>query len=85
MTRNLKGEPVALVVDADGKVEQRLLKAERTAGNAWLVEEGLAEGDRLITEGLQFIQPGTQVKTVPARNIKADEVAQDAAPSNGKG
>ncbi len=85
VTRNLKGEPVALVVDADGKVEQRLLKAERTAGNAWLVEEGLAEGDRLITEGLQFIQPGTQVKTVPARNIKADEVAQDAAPGNGKG
>jgi membrane fusion protein (multidrug efflux system) len=85
VTRNLKGEPVALVVGADGKVEQRLLKAERTAGNAWLVEEGLAEGDRLITEGLQFIQPGTQVKTVPARNIKADEVAQDAAPGNGKG
>ncbi len=35
-----------------------LLKAERTAGSFWLVSEGLAPGDRLITEGLQFIRAG---------------------------
>ncbi|ATH80719.1 efflux RND transporter periplasmic adaptor subunit [Ectopseudomonas hydrolytica] len=85
VTRNQRGEPTAMVVGADNKVELRVLKADRTAGNTWLVEDGLQEGDRLITEGLQFVQPGTEVKAVPARNVKAGEVAQDAAKNNGKG
>ncbi|MFN3768849.1 efflux RND transporter periplasmic adaptor subunit [Ectopseudomonas guguanensis] len=85
VTRNQRGEPTAMVVGADNKVELRVLKADRTAGNTWLVEDGLKEGDRLITEGLQFVQPGAEVKAVPARNVKAGEVAQDAAKNNGKG
>ncbi|WP_395505341.1 efflux RND transporter periplasmic adaptor subunit [Ectopseudomonas hydrolytica] len=85
VTRNQRGEPTAMVVGADNKVELRVLKADRTAGNTWLVEDGLQEGDRLITEGLQFVQPGAEVKAVPARNVKAGEVAQDAAKNNGKG
>ena len=85
VTRNQRGEPTAMVVGPDDKVELRVLKADRTAGNTWLVEDGLQEGDRLITEGLQFVQPGTEVKAVPARNVKAGEVAQDAAKNNGKG
>ncbi|MBA4246110.1 MAG: MexA family multidrug efflux RND transporter periplasmic adaptor subunit [Pseudomonas sp.] len=85
VTRNQRGEPTAMVVGADDKVELRVLKADRTAGNTWLVEDGLQEGDRLITEGLQFVQPGAEVKAVPARNVKAGEVAQDAAKNNGKG
>lgn len=70
VTRNLKGEPVAMVVNTEGKVEQRQLKAERTVGNTWLVTEGLETGDQLITEGLQFIQPGISVRTMPAQNVK---------------
>ena len=85
VTRNQRGEPTAMVVGADNKVELRVLKADRTTGNTWLVEDGLKEGDRLITEGLQFVQPGAEVKAVPARNVKAGEVAQDAAKNNGKG
>ncbi|WP_061240896.1 efflux RND transporter periplasmic adaptor subunit [Ectopseudomonas composti] len=84
VTRNQRGEPVALVVNAENKVEQRVLKADRTAGNAWLVEDGLKEGDRLITEGLQFVQPGAEVKAVPASNIKTEQPAQDAEPANGQ-
>ena len=84
VTRNQRGEPVALVVNAENKVEQRVLKADRTAGNAWLVEDGLKEGDRLITEGLQFVQPGAEVKAVPASNIKTEQPAQDAKPANGQ-
>ncbi|MDH1264959.1 efflux RND transporter periplasmic adaptor subunit [Pseudomonas sp. GD03944] len=85
VTRNPRGEPTALVVGADNKVELRVLKAERTAGNAWLIDEGLSEGDRLITEGLQFIQPGAEVKAVPARNVKASQTVQSAEHDNGQG
>ncbi|MGA4322474.1 efflux RND transporter periplasmic adaptor subunit [Ectopseudomonas hydrolytica] len=84
VTRNQRGEPTAMVVGADNKVELRVLKADRTAGSAWLVEDGLKEGDRLITEGLQFVQPGTEVKAVPASNVKTEQPAQDAEPASGQ-
>ena len=60
------------------------LKADRTAGSAWLVEEGLNEGDRLITEGLQFVQPGAEVKAVPAGNVETEQPAQDAEQASGQ-
>ncbi|WKN22228.1 efflux RND transporter periplasmic adaptor subunit [Azotobacter vinelandii] len=72
VTRNTKGEAIAMVVNTENKVELRTLKAERAVGNRWLVNEGLLPGDRLITEGLQFIQPGVEVKAVPAGNVRQD-------------
>lgn len=71
ITRNPKGEPTAMVVTSDNTVEVRALKAERTVGNRWLVTEGLQDGDRLITEGIQFVQPGVTVDPYPAGNVKA--------------
>lgn len=73
VTRNPRGLPVAMVVNADNKVEPRTLNAERAVGNLWLVNSGLEVGDRLITEGLQFIQPGVTVQTKPADNLAADQ------------
>ncbi len=72
VTRNARGEPTAMVVNAENKVELRTLKTERTVGNRWLVSEGLNPGDRLITEGLQFARPGAEVKVVPASNVATE-------------
>ena len=69
VTRNTKGEPTAMVVNAENKVELRPIKTERAVGNRWLVGEGLQPGDRVITEGLQFIQPGVEVEVAPATNV----------------
>ncbi|CAI8993163.1 MULTISPECIES: efflux RND transporter periplasmic adaptor subunit EmhA [Pseudomonas] len=71
VTRDLKGTPTALVVGPDNKVELRQLKASRTVGNQWLIEDGLKAGDRLITEGLQFVKPGIEVKATDATNVGA--------------
>ncbi len=67
VTRDLKGQATALVVNAQNKVELRVIKADRVIGDKWLVTEGLNAGDKIITEGLQFVQPGVEVKTVPAK------------------
>ena len=64
VTRNQKGEPTALVVGADNKVELRVLRTERTIGENWLVTAGLNAGDKVIIEGLQKVAPGGQVKSV---------------------
>jgi len=69
VTRNTKGDPTAMVVNAENKVEVRTIKTERAVGNRWLVGEGLQPGDRVITEGLQFIQPGVEVEVAPATNV----------------
>ncbi|MFG6205172.1 efflux RND transporter periplasmic adaptor subunit EmhA [Pseudomonas retamae] len=69
VTRDLKGTPTALVVGPDNKVELRQLKASRTVGSQWLIEDGLKAGDRLITEGLQYVKPGAEVKPTEATNV----------------
>jgi membrane fusion protein, multidrug efflux system len=66
IARDPKGNATALVVDAQGKVEPREVKVSRTVGDQWLVDDGLASGDRVIVEGLQKVQPGMAVKTVEA-------------------
>lgn len=78
VTRDLKGAPTALVVNQDYKVELRQLKANRTVGNQWLIEEGLNPGDRLITEGLQFVKPGIEVKAREATNVQSAQPAKPA-------
>ena len=65
VSRNLKGEPLALVVNAQGNVEQRMLTLDRAIGNEWLVSSGLAAGDRIIAEGIQKVKPGMLVTPKP--------------------
>lgn len=79
VARNPRGQAVAMLVNADNKVEQRIIQTERTVGNRWLVSAGLEEGDRLITEGLQLVQPGMTVDPVPAENVDTDSAANTAA------
>jgi len=65
VSRDPKGNPVALIVDAERKVQQRMLTIERAIGDQWLVTSGLAPGDRVIAEGMQKVRPGASVKEVP--------------------
>ncbi|MEZ5713828.1 MAG: efflux RND transporter periplasmic adaptor subunit [Paracoccaceae bacterium] len=58
VTRDRRGRPVAMVVNAENKVESRELTVERDQGNRWIVTDGLAPGDRIIVAGLQKVSPG---------------------------
>ena len=66
VTHDPKGDAVAMVVNGEGKVEQRIVKTERAIGDKWLVSDGLKAGDQLIVEGLQKARPGAPVVAVPA-------------------
>ncbi|MFA5342397.1 MAG: efflux RND transporter periplasmic adaptor subunit [Kiritimatiellia bacterium] len=65
VARDPKGNPVALIVDAESKVQQRMLTLDRAVGNKWLVPAGLKPGDQVIVEGVQKARPGASVKVVP--------------------
>jgi membrane fusion protein (multidrug efflux system) len=60
--RTPRGEPMAFVVNPEGVVEQRLLRASRTVGSDWLVTDGVTAGERVVIEGLQRIRAGARVR-----------------------
>jgi membrane fusion protein (multidrug efflux system) len=61
ITRNSKGQAVAMLVDKDNNVEMRVVKTAEVIGNQWRIVDGLAAGDKLIVEGLQKIRAGAPV------------------------
>jgi membrane fusion protein (multidrug efflux system) len=64
ISRDVAGNATALVIGADSKAELRVVTADRTVGDRWLVSSGLKDGDRVIVEGLGRIQAGQVVKPV---------------------
>jgi len=65
VSRDPKGNPLALIVDKENKVRQLMPALDRAIGSEWLVSSGIAPGDRIIVEGVQKIRPGATVKVVP--------------------
>ena len=80
ITRDPKGNASAMVVGPDGKVALRQVKVSRTIGDKWLVDEGLAAGDRVIVEGLQKVQPG-----MPATAVELGSAPPPPAAGPGQG
>jgi RND family efflux transporter MFP subunit len=61
ITHNQRGEPTAMIVNADSKVEVRGLTTDRAIGDKWLVTTGVADGDKVIVSGLQKVKSGELV------------------------
>ncbi len=72
VSRDTKGNPFALIVDAESKAAFRPLTLDRAIGDKWLVSAGLAPGDSLIVEGLMMLRPGTMVKATPLNESQPD-------------
>lgn len=87
VTRNGKGEAVALILNKDNVVEARVLKTDYTLGADWVIGSGLQAGDRVIVEGVQKVKPGVKAQ-VSAKAAEAAEAAaqpksaQNSAPNN---
>jgi len=75
VSRDAKGNPTALVVGPEDKVQPRMLTLDRTIGDQWLVSSGLTPGDRVIVEGIQKVRPGATVK------VAAPAAAPPVAPT----
>ncbi len=84
VTHDVKGNPTALVLTADNKVEQRALVADRTIGDRWLISDGLAEGDRLIVEGTNKVHVGDTVNPVDVGAGSQTAAAETAPAGSGR-
>lgn len=81
--RDRRGNPTALVLTQTDEVELRTLETDRAMGDQWLINSGLAAGDRLIVEGTQKVRPGDTVKAVDvSERFETSTAAVPEAPSN---
>ena len=77
VSRNPKGEPIALIVDKEQKVEQRKLVLDHAIGNEWLVSAGVAPGERLIVEGQINVRPGMAVNVRTVQSVAREHIGSD--------
>lgn len=61
VSRDRRGNPIAMVVGANNLVEQRALTIISDRGSDWIVTDGIKAGDQVIVEGLQKIGVGAPV------------------------
>lgn len=79
-TRNANGQLTAKFVSADNKVETRTFEESQVSGDSWLVTEGIADGDKLIVDGFQWIGDGAPVAPVEA-TVNEQGIVVVAAPA----
>ncbi|OUR01093.1 efflux transporter periplasmic adaptor subunit [Pluralibacter gergoviae] len=60
--RDNKGHPYVYVVDNDSVVHQRAIATGEMINGQWLVTQGLKEGEKVVTAGLQQVRDGAKVQ-----------------------
>lgn len=81
ISRNSKGQAVAMVVGSDNTVAQRVLTTGDAIGDKWVVRQGLKAGDKVIVQGLQKASVGAEVRAVEVSQTAAADSAANASPS----
>ncbi|MGH7560284.1 MAG: efflux RND transporter periplasmic adaptor subunit [Gemmatimonadales bacterium] len=73
------GRQSVYVVTAGDTVRARDVQASTWSGTDWIIERGLAAGDRVIVDGVQKVGPGAVVKPVPAPEASVQAARRDTA------
>jgi len=61
-----EGQPAVWLVDKDGTVQLKPITVERYQGDSVVVGSGLAQGDTVVTAGVQKLLPGQKVRVLEA-------------------
>lgn len=65
-----QGQPAVWRLDDQSKVRLTRVKVLRYEQGQVIVSEGLNEGDRVVSRGLQFLYPGQQVEVAEQASVK---------------
>lgn len=85
VSRDVKGNPIVLVVNDKNVVERRVLSVERALENQWLVLSGIKAGEKVIVEGSMKAKPGNEVTTVAMKRDSKTGAIVDANGSAAQG
>jgi membrane fusion protein (multidrug efflux system) len=70
--------PTAWVIGADNMIEARPLVIRESWQDAWLIDSGLAPGERIVVEGVLKVNPGMKVTPL----TRAEQAARHAQAAN---
>ena len=62
VSRDERGRPTVLVVGKNNMSELRVIQADRTSGDNWVVTGGLKPGEKVIVDAGPLVRPGVPVK-----------------------
>ena len=65
LSRDPQGNATVWVVGPNNTAVQRTVTADRTQGAYWIVTNGLAADEKIITQGTAKLTPGMKIKAVP--------------------
>ena len=69
ISRDVKGNALAYVINQNNTIEERTLTTGQTLGDQWIVESGLQAGERIVVEGLQKIRVGSVVSVAEETEV----------------
>jgi membrane fusion protein (multidrug efflux system) len=81
ITRDPKGNATLFVVGPGNRAVQRVVVADRTQGTYWVVTQGLASGEKVITQGTANLKDGAAIKPVPASAPQRVNLSGKAKPA----
>jgi membrane fusion protein (multidrug efflux system) len=81
ITRDPKGNATLWLVGPGNTAIQRTVVAERTEGQNWVVTQGLAGGEKVITQGVGNLREGVKIRPVPASTPQRTRPARGAGSS----
>nr|WP_269319420.1 efflux RND transporter periplasmic adaptor subunit [Sphingomonas sp. URHD0057] len=62
VSRDERGRPTVLIVGKNNMSELRVIQADRTSGDDWVVTGGLKPGEKVIVDAGPLVRPGVPVK-----------------------
>jgi membrane fusion protein (multidrug efflux system) len=84
VSRDPTGNALVWIVGPGNKAAQRTVVADRTQGAYWVVTQGLAPGDKVITQGTMSLTLGAPVKPVPQNAPQRIQAPPPGAPKTAK-
>lgn len=66
VSRDPQGNATLFVLGPGNHAVQRTVVADRTQGPYWVVTQGLAAGEKVVTQGTANLKDGMLIKPVPA-------------------
>ncbi|MFO3663540.1 efflux RND transporter periplasmic adaptor subunit [Pseudomonas amygdali] len=75
-----KGQPAVWQVDAQARVKLTRVNVLRYEQGQVIVSEGLSEGDRVVSRGLQFLYPGQRVEVAERVPVEVAVSLASSAP-----
>lgn len=78
--QEFQGKQYVWVIDGEGHAQQRDVHPGARVDQDWIIQSGLAAGDRVVVEGMQKLKPGVPVNARDAADTAKPAGSQAAKP-----